>query len=324
MGSLWKALVPAGLITLAAAYAGQRRGIDAGEMARGLPAVFLLLAGAFALARSEITLRLSRWIRRDPLWRGLLAVQAFLLPYLVYSILLGCFSWGGFVRLLLYLNLPLLFLLAADRCGRPRWMEAAALLLIWLPLEFRLIGPLWPWPPGQSGYFLFGLLGLSFAVFLFVVVRGMTEVGYTFSFRRRDFGLAFAAFALFTPVAVGIGLLTGFVHPARHLPPLLPSAGKVLGIFLASGVPEELLFRGLLQNLILRWTSSPVASVALASILFGAAHLNNSPHPDPRYFLLATLAGVVYGVVYRLGGTLIAPAMTHTLVNSTWTLFFRS
>jgi membrane protease YdiL (CAAX protease family) len=148
-------------------------------------------------------------------------------------------------------------------------------------------------------------------------------VGYTFSVRPRDFGVAILAFALFTPIAAGFGLLTGFLHPAHHLPGLIPSAGKILGIFLATGVPEELLFRGLLQNLVLRWTSRPGVSVAIASLVFGAAHLNSGPSPDLRYFLLATLAGAVYGLVYRRTGTLMAPAMTHTLVNSAWTLFLR-
>ena len=323
MKSSWKTLLPAGLVTGAAACAGHQRGLDAGEIARGLPAIFLLLAGFLALARPGIVVRLSCWIRRDFPRNAILAIQAFLLPYLLYSWLLGRFSPGGFLRLFLYLNLPMIVLLAGERWHLLRWTDGVALLLVWLPLEFRLLGPLWPWPPGQSGHFLFGLLGASLAVFLFVVTRGMKEVGYTFSFRGRDFGLAFLAFALFVPVATGIGLLTGFLHPARHLPSLLPSAGKILGIFLASGVPEELLFRGLIQNLILRWTSSPAVSVALASILFGAAHLNNGPHPDARYFLLATLAGAAYGLVYRRSGTLVAPALTHTLVNSTWALFFR-
>jgi len=321
--SSWKTLLPAVLITGAAAYAGHRRGLDVGEMARGLPAVCILLAGFLAFARPEIVALLSRWIRRDFPRRAVLATQVFLLPYLLYSWLLDCFSPGGFVRLLLYLNLPMMVLLAGERWNLLRWADGMALLLVWLPLELRLLGPLWPWPPGQSGHFLFGLLGVCLAVFLFVVTRDMKEVGYTFSFRGRDLGLAVFAFALFAPVATGIGLLTGFLHPARHLPSLLPSAGKILGIFLASGVPEELLFRGLLQNLVLRWTSSPAVSVALASVIFGAAHLNNGPHADARYFLLATLAGVVYGLVYRRSGTLMAPAMTHTLVNSTWALFFR-
>ncbi len=281
-----------------------------------------MLAGYVLFARPDLVRRLSHWCRATRR-RALLAAQGFLLPYLVYSLLLGCFSTAGFLKLLIYVNLPLIALLACVR-GRPAWwLEGIALLLIWLPLDFHLLGPLWPWPPGQSGYFLFGILGVSLAVYLFVVVRELPEVGYTFSIRLRDFGLALTVFLIFAPGAIGFGLLTGFLHSARHLPSLAVSAGKILGIFLATGVPEELLFRGLLQNLIHRWTSSRALSLSLASVAFGAAHLNNGPHPDLRYFVLATLAGAAYGVAYQRGGTLMAPALAHTFVDSTWSLFFR-
>jgi membrane protease YdiL (CAAX protease family) len=319
---LGKALVPAALITIAAAYAGHLRGLATWDLASGMPAIFLLLASYFSLARPAIVRCLSEWCHASPR-RAFLAAQALLIPYLLYSILLGCFTLDGLLRLFLYINLPLLALMSRRWKQGSGWMDGAALLLIWLPLDFRLLGPLWPWPPGQSGYYLFGVLGVSVAVFLFVVVRGMSEVGYTLSIRAKDLVLAAVGFALFAPLAIGIGVLTGFLHPSHHLPPFLSSAGRILGIYLVTGVPEELLFRGLLQNLILRWTSSPSLSLVLASLIFGAAHLNNGGHPDARYFLLASLAGTAYGLVYRRSGTVAAPALTHTLVDSAWALFFR-
>jgi membrane protease YdiL (CAAX protease family) len=315
-------LLPALLILLATAYAGHVRGLGAREMARGLPAIFLLLGAYFAFARADFVRRVARFVGESRA-RLILTAQAFLLPYLVYSLLLDCFSFVGFLKLALYVNLPVLVLIGAGAPGQVSWREGAALLLIWLPLELRWIGPLWPWPPGQSGYFLFGILGVSLAVFLFVVQRGMQDVGYTFAIRWRDAALAALAFLVFAPIAVAFGLASGFLHPIHRLPGALPAAGKVLAIFLATGVPEELLFRGLLQNLLGRWTGKPWLSVALAAILFGAAHLNNGGSPDWRYLLLATMAGLVYGAAYRLGGTLMAPALAHTLVDSAWALFFR-
>jgi membrane protease YdiL (CAAX protease family) len=319
---LAKAFLPAFLVTLAAALVGRYRGLTPGELAKGMPAVFLLLAVYFLLAIPEVLQPFSQWCRRAPS-RAIVVVESFLLPYLLYSVPLGCFSLEGLARLALYINLPLLAMgLGLGRPG-PGWTDGVALLLLWLPLDFRLVGPLWPWPPGQSGYYLFGPLGVSLSIVLFVAVRGMTDVGYTFSVRRLDFGLALLGFSLFAPVAIGFGLFTGFLRLAHHLPPILPAAARTLGIFLATGVPEELLFRGLIQNLILRWTSRPWLSIACASLIFGMAHLNNGARPDPRYFLLASLAGAVYGQVYRRSGTLVAPAMTHTLVDATWHIFFR-
>jgi CAAX protease family protein len=316
------AVLPAFLVILAGILAGHLRGLGAGAMALGMPAILLLFIGYFALGLSEVVGRLRDWCQGSP-GRTLGSAQLLPLLYLFYSVPLGCFRLDGFARLLLYVNLPLLALLAAERWGLAAWGDGVALLLVWLPLEFGLVGPLWLWPPGQSGYFLFGILGVVLAVFLFVAVRGWPDVGYTFSMEGKDLRIAVVAFLLFVPVAGGIGLATGFLHPARHLPRVLTTLGKAVGIFLATGVPEELLFRGLLQNLIQRLTSRPALSLALASLVFGAAHLNNGAHPDGRYFFLATLAGLAYGWAYRRSGKLVAPALTHTLVDTAWMVFFR-
>ena len=89
-----------------------------------------------------------------------------------------------------------------------------------------------------------------------------------------------------------------------------------------TAIPEELLFRGLLQNLLRRWTGRPFFSITVGAVLFGLAHLNVGSRSDWRLALLATLAGVAYGWVYEAGGTLMAPALAHTFVNSLWMFLF--
>ena len=93
-------------------------------------------------------------------------------------------------------------------------------------------------------------------------------------------------------------------------------------IFLFTGVPEETLFRGFLQGVLARGTGRALVALAAVSLLFGAAHLDNGPSPDWRYAVLATLAGVAYGSVYLKTRRIIAPALTHTLVDATWKLLF--
>jgi len=292
------------------------------EMLRGLPAILLLLAGTFALGRREIVGRLAAWCDGSPP-RILGLAQLILVPYLFYALLLNVFSLDGFFRLLLYVNLPILVTLSGEAGSLPSWRDALALLLVWIPVDLRLLRPIWSWPPGQSGYFLYGLTGVCLAVYLFVVVRRIEGVGYTFSFRKRDLAVAVLCFLAFAPIAISIGLATGFLRLAQHPLPILPSMARVAGTFLLTGVPEELLFRGLIQNLIQRRTGRSTVSVVVSAMVFGAAHLNNGPHPDWHYFLLASFAGVTYSLAYRLGGTLAAPALTHTLVDSVWVLFFR-
>jgi membrane protease YdiL (CAAX protease family) len=82
-------------------------------------------------------------------------------------------------------------------------------------------------------------------------------------------------------------------------------------------VPEEFLFRGLIQNLLSRWLGVPLG-LALASVVFGLSHL-----PDPRYAVLATIAGVAYGWVYLRTEKVTASAVTHALVDTVWVILLR-
>jgi len=98
--------------------------------------------------------------------------------------------------------------------------------------------------------------------------------------------------------------------------------GQFLGILLVVAVPEELLFRGLIQNLLQRVLPATYALI-VAALIFGASHLNNGPAPDWRYVLLASIAGVFYGRAYRRSGGLMAAFLVHAAVDTIWREFFR-
>jgi uncharacterized protein len=157
------------------------------------------------------------------------------------------------------------------------------------------------------------LVGLVDALFVFLVARPLPNIGYTFALGRRDGATATFAFLAYAVVALPLGLAIGFiawqprVSPGRVVvtPPL---------IYLVTGVPEEFLFRGLIQNLLTRWWG-PVRALALTAVVFGLAHL-----PDPRYVLLATIAGLAYGWVYQRTRRITAAALTHALVDAAWVL----
>jgi len=88
-------------------------------------------------------------------------------------------------------------------------------------------------------------------------------------------------------------------------------------IYLMTAVPEELLFRGIIQNACVQWIGRRRGLVA-ASIVFGLAHL-----PDFRYVFLATLAGAAYGWVYGRTERITASAITHAGVDWIWRVAFR-
>ena len=212
-----------------------------------------------------------------------------------------------------YLTIPAA--IAATREGQSPGVAQVliAAIALWLPIEFDLLPPLRLPPP--DGFRAAPLVGLTNGLFLFLVACPLPQIGFTFLLRRRDVGTAVLAAAVFAVVGVPIGLGTGFLewHPRTDLTAL---AAAPLAIYLATAVPEEFLFRGLIQNSLERRIGR--AALPLAAVIFGFAHL-----PDLRYVLLATLAGLAYGWVYARTRRVTASAVTHAIVNWIWLVLLR-
>jgi membrane protease YdiL (CAAX protease family) len=74
-----------------------------------------------------------------------------------------------------------------------------------------------------------------------------------------------------------------------------------------AGIGEELLFRGVLQTLLVNWTT-PAMGLVVAGLLFGLAHALSK-----LYFVLATLIGVSFGWMVLHYHDLVAPMVAHSL-----------
>jgi membrane protease YdiL (CAAX protease family) len=141
----------------------------------------------------------------------------------------------------------------------------------------------------------------------------------------RDFWLPLAAFALLAPVLAVLGVAIGFIPPP-HLP-TRPGGAMAAGmalIFAGTALPEEILFRSLIQNLIMQRFGANARSLFAASLIFGCAHLDNGPQalPNWRYMILATIAGLAYGRVFQKSSTVCSSAVLHALVDWTKHFFF--
>jgi hypothetical protein len=203
---------------------------------------------------------------------------------------------------------------------------ALALLAVWLPSEFGLVHGL-PLPTGvPAGLEVGRLLLLDLGLALLIVVAPLPHVGYTFRLGRRDFAAAGIALAAFAAVAIPLGLGIGFIHwGPKPFEPLV-WAQRALGIYFLTAVPEELLFRGGVQNLLekcWRGRGARIGSLLAAAVIFGAAHLNNPPAPNLRYMLLATIAGIAYGWTWQRTRCITASALTHAAVDWIWVTSFR-
>jgi membrane protease YdiL (CAAX protease family) len=154
----------------------------------------------------------------------------------------------------------------------------------------------------------------------------MKGMKYNLPRRAMDLVDPFIAFVAVAPILIILGLLLSFI-PAFHVPGNLSLVGaaKTFGlIFAATALPEEILFRSLIQNWLMQKFGSTTAVLIVASVIFGCAHLNNGPQPLPnwRYMIVATIAGFAYGKVFQRASSAIASMTLHALVDATKHLFF--
>jgi membrane protease YdiL (CAAX protease family) len=168
------------------------------------------------------------------------------------------------------------------------------------------------------------LLAINAGIVAFIVWNRTPNVGYRFEFDRTILRAGIANFFMFAIIAIPLGLSIDFIHYSFTLKKLYAGIPVFAGIFLFTALPEEFLFRGLIQNWIERSTGRRVISLLVASVIFGASHLNNGPPiPNYRYFLMATIAGIFYGSAWTSTGSLMASALTHALVDTVWSVVFR-
>jgi membrane protease YdiL (CAAX protease family) len=85
-----------------------------------------------------------------------------------------------------------------------------------------------------------------------LVYQPVREVGFSFHLRWRDLWQALLGLLGFAVVGVPLGLGTGFLRFELSTPTLPGLATGVLGRYLLVALPEELPFRGLIQNLMIQ------------------------------------------------------------------------
>lgn len=210
------------------------------------------------------------------------------------------------------------FVLLSPALARLRhgWLWVAALAAAPILLKtFRLFYP----PAGELRMeFLGQLMWIRTAII--TVLRDLQPEGIGFGFwpGRREWRTGILYFALLTPVAALVAWATGFARPAWPQEPWLWTTGKAaatfFGILWVVALSEEFFFRGLLQPRIGLWA---------ASALFGLAHLGFRQFPNWRFAIVASVAGVFYGLAFRAGGGIRASMVTHALTVAVWRTFFR-
>ena len=286
----------------------------------------LLLAAILALLAAAPKRLLKETLERRPAW-------IWAAPVLLSAVFSGAAAMAGAWSLPLalmvlgYAAVPVLCAYAqgAGAVSRPSAMDFLTVLLLWLPLEFSAGAHLVP--RAAQGFLHSVAYGIAIllALVLFVGFRAVPGLRFNLPRHGRDYWLPLAGFAIVAPVLAAVGIAIGFIPPP-HLP--TQSAGRMTAavgiIFAGTALPEEILFRSLIQNLLMLRFGANVRTLLAAAFIFGCAHLDNGPQPLPnwRYMILATIAGVAYGAVFRKASTVLSSAALHMLVDWTKHFFF--
>jgi membrane protease YdiL (CAAX protease family) len=253
----------------------------------------------------------------------LLAVAIFSL-FVVYMLGTGTASVLRLLTMAGFLFVPLLLIsLAQD--GKPGcWQDFLTLAIIWVAVKFGPSHWVWPYPETRLAYVFTVIVAVDLAIAGFLILRRTQNVGYGIGWGSSWFLYVFSSLALFASVAIPLGLRIHFITYAprvREWRMFLPLA---VGILFFTAWPEELLFRGLLQNLLSRASNNEAAGWVAASVLFGFSHITNMHFPNWRYVLLASIAGLCYGWTWRKTGSIFASAIVHGSVDVLWHFLFRT
>ncbi len=316
---LWSAGLTLSLVMLAGvvAVAGDHSGVP---LVMALTVLAMLLFPYLSFATTSFARDLGWWMRRSSNAVLLQIFAFFLAGYLVYAVGTSSFAWGSLARIAAFVAVPTLLVLPVRRRADVTWLDWLAIAAIWMPFDFGLLKDIWTWPAGGAAYLLNTVMAINLAMILFVSWRGFAGVNFRFSMERKDVKVALLGFGGFLAVALPFGLATEFIGFHPQVDPVKAFLTPI-GFFFFVGIPEELLFRGLVQNLLQKRLGRPILGLVVSSVIFGATHLNNGPLPDWRYFVLATIAGLFYGFIYMRTKSLAVPALVHAMVDSVWVLF---
>ena len=289
------------------------------------------ISGSVALALALVPLfafglageACQRWANSLPVYARLIAPTVLVIPYVIVAAASHrpAAYWTG-----IYLIAPVLIaaLLYAGARLDPKQHGHALDFLVLFPLglavDLRWLEPAWP-----TGMSVIGkLVLLDAGLYGFLAVRQLSGVGFDLRLRWRDWGVGLREFLFYAPIAIALGLGIGFLHLHGHLSrPAWELIPAWVFTFIAVALPEEIFFRGWMQNLLGRRVGRTTALLVTAC-LFGLAHFNKrAAHFNWRYVLLAAIAGVFYGRAWRTDRRIGASAITHATVDTIWGALLR-
>jgi membrane protease YdiL (CAAX protease family) len=207
----------------------------------------------------------------------------------------------------------------ADWAHRGNWRDFLVLAVLGLAVDLRWFETAWP-----PHFAIFSkMILLDAGIYGFLFVRQLKGVGFDLLLRKQDLSVGAREFAWYTPIALILGLWLRFLHLHAVVPRISTVLFAYVFTFLFIAIPEELFFRGWMQNLLERRLGRWPA-LLLTSVIFGLSHFNKrAVRFNWRYVVLATIAGFFYGRAWRAERRIGASATTHACVDTVWSQWLR-
>jgi membrane protease YdiL (CAAX protease family) len=248
-----------------------------------------------------------------------------LIPYLIFSL-----SAGSFHRNAFYLLVALSAVFSFWHAVLPRRIayDVGFLAIAAAPFVMRVFGRIYLTPDRHVRADILGqLMWIRVGIVALLVLREWDPgpFGLWPTLPEWRSGALYYCAALVPVVLVALG-----VHDARWAPLTGEwwriggiAVGTFFGFLWVTALGEELFFRGVVARAMLDYLPARWLAVFLSSIVYGAAHLWFRGFPDWRQALVAAVLGIFCGVAYARTGSVRVPMVTHTLLITTWRLFFK-
>ena len=319
--NIWAVLGIWAGICVGAAFYAVWQGYGGRAFAITLTAFTILLLVMLSFAAREVADGLAA---RFGVGGGFLLGALLFVNFVLYLVGTGTFAVQRASAMAAFIFVPLGLAASSAGAAAGSWRDFLTLAGVWVFVKFGPTHWMWSYPGGRLAYVFTILMAVDVALATFLLARRLKGVGYSIGWGNHWGLYVFGSFAAFGCVAIPLGIQMQFIAFAPHMGHWAGVLVGSLGILVFTAWPEELLFRGLLQNYLARASKSEFAGWWTASMLFGMSHITNLGFPNWKYVILAAIAGLFYGWTWRKTGSIFASALVHAGVDVTWHFLFRT
>jgi hypothetical protein len=262
---VWTALGIWALVCLCGALYASWQGYGGRAFAATLTTFAFLLLLMLLLAARGVADRLAA--KFGPGGGMFLGTCVFLF-YLLYLLGTGTFELRRVAAIAALVFLPLGLAVWTGSAGAGTWQDFLTLIGIWTFVKFSPSHWLWSYPGGRLAYVMTILVAVNAALACFLLVRRAKGTGYSIGWGKRWTLYVVGSFLVFACIAIPLALRMHFIAFAPHWSRWSSFVGLSVAILLFTAWPEELLFRGLLQNFLERASKSELASRISPTCIF--------------------------------------------------------